>query len=162
VKNKLVLGIIYELCWFAFASAAAYLLVLPVMSRISQEFLLYLLGSSFLVFTYFRFTAFLMRSVLLESVWIKMLFFIGNVPLFFLMLNLYFTFGRAFDDYNYTLAAGLFQHIKSGTELDDLMYIKKLVTFCGVASLMVIIVFELRIVHSIFKLRQLDKYLVRN
>lgn len=162
LKNKLVLEIFYEICWFAFAITASYLLVLPIISKISEAFSHYLLGAIFLVFTYFRFIAFMMRSVLLESVWIKLIFFVLNIPLFFVMLNLYYTYGRAFDDYNYTLSASIFQHIKSGTELEDLMYIKKLVTFSGAASLMVILAFEIRIVYAIFKLRQLDKYLVRN
>ena len=75
------------------------------------------------------------------------------------MLNQYYAYGRVYDEYNFTLAANVFQHIKSGTDLEDLMYIKKLVTFAGVASMMVIILLEARIVYAIFKLRQLDKYL---
>ena len=162
VKNKLVLEIIYELCWFAFAAAASYLLVLPVISKISPELFQYMYGAFFLIVTYFRFTAFMSRSILLENVFVKIVLFIINVPLFFYLLNAYYTFGRVFDNYDFTLASNIFQHIKSGTELEDLMYIKKLVTFCGIASLMLLVLLQLSIVYAIFKLRQLDKYLVRN
>ena len=77
-------------------------------------------------------------------------------------MNLYYKFGRAYDEYNYLMPTKVFQHIKSGTELDDLMYIKKLITFSGSASLTVIIFMELTIVYAIFKLRQLDRYINKN
>lgn len=159
MNNKLVLGLVYELLWFAFAAVIAYLLILPIKNEISQQFFQYLMWSLFLVFTYFRFVAFMMRSIILENVWVKILLFIANIPLFFFVLNQYYTFGRVYDEYNYTLAANVFQHIKSGTDLDDLMYIKRLVTFSGAASMMLIFLMEARIVYAIFKLRQLDKYL---
>ena len=101
----------------------------------------------------------MMRSVLLESIWIKMAFFVINIPLFFYALDQYYTFGKVFDEYNFTLPANIYQHIKSGTELNDLMYIKKLVSFAGFATLALIALFEIRIVLAIFKLRQLDKYI---
>ncbi len=157
-----MLEIIYELGWFAFAAAAAYLLVLPVIPKISQALYMYMYGALFLIVTYFRFTAFMARSILLENVFVKILLFVINVPLFFYLLNEYYTYGRVFDNYDYTLASNVFQHIKSGTELEDLTYIKKLVTFCGIASLMLVALLQVRIVYAIFKLRQLDKYLVRN
>lgn len=161
MKNKLFLSVIYEVLWFSIALIAALLLVLPVKTVISVPFFRYLICSLFLVFTYFRFTAFMMHSILLESIWIKILLFVLNVPLFFLIMDQYYTYGKVYDEYNFTLSADVFQHIKSGTELDDLMYIKKLVTFSGVASLMLIILVEARIVYAIFKLRQLDKLIYR-
>lgn len=161
MKNKLLLSLLYESLWFAFAAVAAYLLILPIKNEISQQFFIYLMWSLFLVFTYFRFTAFMMRSILLENIWVKILFFTLNVPLFFVVLDQYYAFGRVYDEYNFTLPSTVFQHIKSGTELDDLMYIKNLVTFAGVASMALIILFEARIVHAIFKLRQLDKVLYK-
>lgn len=159
VKNRLLLSILYELLWFSLAAVAAYLLVLPVQSEISQQFFRYLMCSLFLVFTYFRFIAFMGHSILLENVWVKILLFIINIPLFFFVMNQYYSYGRVYDEYNYTLATNIFQHIKSGTDLDDLMYIKKVVTFCGIASMTVITLLEARIIYAIFKLRQLDKYL---
>lgn len=162
MKNNTVLEILYELLWFVFAGIAAYLLVFPIQNRISVSFFQYLLASLFLVFTYFRFTAFMSRSILLKSVWVKIAFFTINIPLFFLVLDKYYTFGRVFDEYNFTLPKNVFQHIVSGTELEDLMYIKKLVTFSGSAALLLIVLFEFRIVYAIFKLRQLDKYIWKN
>ena len=161
VNNKLFLSIAYEILWFALAAIASYLLIVPARHAISDQFAIYLMWSLFLVFTYFRFTAFMMHSVLLESIWVKVLLFILNVPLFFFVLNQYYTFGRVYDEYNFTAPATVLQHIKSGTELDDLMYIKKLVTFSGVAAMVLIVLLEARIVKAIFKLRQLDKLLYK-
>lgn len=155
----MILGVLYELLWFVIAGIAAYLLVLPIKAIISIAFFQFLIGALFLAFTYFRFTAFMMHSIILESVWVKLLLLILNIPLFLYSLDQFFTFGKVYDEYNYTLPANIFQHIKSGTELDDLMYIKNLVTFAGFAALITIFLLELRLILAIFKLRQLDKYL---
>lgn len=159
MKNKIILDLVYEILWFAFAAIAAYLFVLPIKDIISFPFFQFLISALFLAFTYFRFIAFMFRSILLESIWVKLLLFVLNVPLFFYMLDQYSTFGKVYDEYNFTLPANQLQPIKSGTELDDLMYIKQVVTFAGFAALVMIILLEIRIVHAIFKLRQLDKYL---
>lgn len=159
MNNKIALGFLYELLWFAIAGIAAYLLILPVKAIISIAFFQFLISSLFLAFTYFRFTTFMMHSIILESVWVKLLLLLLNIPLFLYVLDQFYTFGKVYDEYNYTLPANVFQHIKSGTELNDLMYIKSLVTFGGFAALITIFLLELRIILAIFKLRQLDKYL---
>jgi hypothetical protein len=159
MNNSILLGIFYEIIWFAIAATAGYLLVLPVKNEISNEFFNYLWASIFLVFTYLRFIAFMTRSVILENVFVKIGLFILNIPLFFFVMNQYFKFIDVFDDYDYTLAKNLFQYIHSGTEVDDILYIKKLTVFSGISSMVVIVLMELRIIYSIFKQRQLDKYL---
>lgn len=162
MKNKMLLSIAYEVLWFAVAAIGAYLLVLPVRADISDALFYYILCSLFFVFTYTRLIAFMSQSILMENVFVKIGLFIVNVPLFFYLMNQYYAFGRVFDEYNYTLASNIFQHIRSGTELDDLMYIKKLVTFSGATSMTVIVLMEARIIYAIFKLRQLDKYIHKN
>lgn len=161
MEKKLFLSIIYEIIWFLLAIGGAYICIVPIQDEISRPFFQFLLFALFIAFTYFRFIAFMMRSILLESIWAKLLLFVLNVPLFFLLLNKYYAFGRTFDDYVFTLPANVFQHIKSGTDIDDLMYIKNLVTFAGVTSMTVIVLLEMRIVYAIFKLRQLDKILYK-
>ena len=161
MKGNLFLRIVYEVAWFAFAIIAAYLLILPIRAVISDVLNNYMLFSLVFIFTYLRWIAFMPQSILMESVFAKIGLFIINVPLFFYLLNLYFKYGRVFDEYNYTLPATVFQHIKSGTELDDLMYIKNLVTFSGIATLTLILLMEAKITYEIFKLRQLDKYLYK-
>ncbi|HNE50466.1 MAG TPA: hypothetical protein PKM51_03855 [Chitinophagales bacterium] len=162
VSNKFILGVVAEVLWFAFAAIAAYLVSLPIISVVSSTLFLYVVFSIFFIITYVRFIAFMSYSVLMENVFFKIGLFIVNVPLFFYLMNLYFKFGRAYDEYNYTLPANVFQHIKSGTELEDLTYIKKLITLSGSASLTVLLLMEITIVYAIFKYRQLDKYIKKN
>lgn len=159
MKNTVVLKLLFELLWFIFAGIAAYLLILPIKHEISQPFFVYLASMLFLIVTYFRFIAFLTHSIFMDSVWVKIALFVLNIPLFFWALNQYFTFNAVFDEYNYTLPATIFQHIKSGTEVNDLMYIKQLTIFSGIIAMMLIIVLELRIVQAMFRYRQLDKFL---
>ena len=112
VSNKFILGVVAEVLWFAFAAIAAYLVSLPIISVVSSTLFLYVVFSIFFIITYVRFIAFMSYSVLMENVFFKIGLFIVNVPLFFYLMNLYFKFGRAYDEYNYTLPANVFQHIK--------------------------------------------------
>jgi hypothetical protein len=159
MKNKVLLSVLYEVLWFAIAAIAAWVFVAPVKSEISTEFTQYLLVSLFLLFTYFRFVAFMMHSILLRSIWVKLGLFVINIPLFFFAMNQYFHYIDAFNEYNYTLAAGIFQDIHSGTELEDLTYLRHLTVFSGVIMMLLIVLLEIRIIIAVFKLRQLDKYL---
>lgn len=160
--KKIGLGLLLELLWFLIAAIVAYIIIWPVKDIISHELYIYLLGTYFLIFTYFRCTAFLQHSILMESIWSKIIIFILNFPLFFFMLNKSFKYSRVTEEYIFTLPKEEIQHIKSGTELPDLMYIKHLVTIAEPAVLMLIILFQLRIMYAIFKLRQLDKVIYRN
>ena len=164
MNKKIVFGLLYELLWFLIAALVAYILIWPIRDRISDELFNYLLPTYFLIFTYFRFIAFMQQSILLESIWSKILFFVLNFPLFFFMLNKSFEYGQVADTYIYTLPKTILQHIKSGTELPQVMYVKRLVTIAEATVLTLIILFQLRIVHSIFKFRQLDKviYIKKN
>lgn len=157
--KQLLLKLAYECIWFAIAAVAASLLIYPVQGRISAEFYRYLWCSIFLVFTYFRFVAFMPRSVILHNVFVKIGLFILNIPLFFFILDRYFKFIAVFDEYDYTLAKNIFQHIHSGTEVDDILYLKKLTVFSGIVAMLLILMMQARIVHAIFKLRQLDQYI---
>ncbi len=162
MKNKIWLGLLYEFLWLLFAVVAAFALVFPVITVISSQFKWYLIASIIFIVMYFHFIAFLRRSILLENVWMKLFVFLLNIPFFFFLLDAYYEYGRAFDEYNFTLPANIYQHIKSGTELEDLVYIKHLVTFAGIASLTVLILLEIRIIIAIFTMRQLDKIIYRN
>ena len=99
------------------------------------------------------------RSVIFRNVFVKILLFVLNIVLFIFVLNQYYSFNNVFDVYNYTLPVNEFQHIKSGTEVDDLLYIKKLTIFSGIVAMILIVLMEMRLVHAFFKYRQLDKYI---
>jgi hypothetical protein len=159
VASRQLLEGLYDAIWFAIAVVAAMLLLQPVKQAISSEFYRFLAVGIFIVFTYFRFTAFMMRSLVLQNVWVKIGFFILNIPLFFFLLNQYFKFIDVFDDYDYTLDASVFQHIHSGTELETLMYLKRLTVFAGILPLFLILLFQARIIYAVFKFRLFDKYL---
>jgi hypothetical protein len=161
LKKNLLLGITYEVLWFAFAFAAAYLMVFSIRASISSALYYYIFFSIAFIITYFRFVTFMSYSVLMKSVFVKIGLFIINVPLFFYLLKQYFTYSKVFDDYNLTLPANVFQHIKSGTELDDLLYLKQVVIFSGVIAMMLVLLLQIRIVYAIFKQRQLDKYIFK-
>jgi len=51
----------------------------------------------------------------------------------------------------------VYQHILSGTEVEELLYIKQLTVFAGVISMVMIILLQMRIVQTIFLQSQLDR-----
>jgi hypothetical protein len=69
---------------------------------------------------------------------------------------------EAFDDYLYDLPEHVFQHIRSFTDIDQIMRITRLTIICGVGSLTMIGLLQLRIIWLIFKLRQLDRFVKRH
>ncbi|HQV76842.1 MAG TPA: hypothetical protein PLJ42_01560 [Chitinophagales bacterium] len=162
MNTKMLLAWVYEIIWFIIALVLGYALIMPIKHEISHEFYKYLFASVIFIVIYFHFVAFMSRSILMESIWSKIIVFILNVPLFFYLINKYYEFGKVYDEYNFTLPSTVFQHIKSGTELEDLVYIKNLVTFVGIASITLLFLLQIRIVIAIFKLRQLDKVLYKN
>ena len=159
MKNEILLDLAYEAIWLIVAAIASIILIYPIYTKISQQFLVYLCWSLFLVFTYVRGILFMQRSIIFRNVFVKILLFVLNIVLFIFVLNQYYSFNNVFDVYNYTLPVNEFQHIKSGTEVDDLLYIKKLTIFSGIVAMILIVLMEMRLVHAFFKYRQLDKYI---
>ncbi|MBK8350156.1 MAG: hypothetical protein IPL21_00185 [Saprospirales bacterium] len=159
MKNEILLDLAYEAIWLIVAAVASIILIYPIYTKISQQFLVYLCWSLFLVFTYVRGILFMQRSIIFRNVFVKILLFVLNIVLFIFVLNQYYSFNNVFDVYNYTLPVNEFQHIKSGTEVDDLLYIKKLTIFSGTVAMVLIVLMEMRLVHAFFKYRQLDKYI---
>jgi len=159
VKNEILLDLAYEAICLIVAAVASIILIYPIYTKISQQFLVYLSWSLFLVFTYVRGILFMQRSIIFRNVFVKILLSVLNIVLFIFVLNQYYSFNNVFDVYNYTLPVNEFQHIKSGTEVDDLLYIKKLTIFSGIVAMILIVLMEMRLVHAFFKYRQLDKYI---
>ena len=74
LKKNLLLGITYEVLWFAFAFAAAYLMVFSIRASISSALYYYIFFSIAFIITYFRFVTFMSYSVLMKSVFVKIVF----------------------------------------------------------------------------------------
>ena len=54
MKNEILLDLAYEAIWLIVAAVASIILIYPIYTKISQQFLVYLCWSLFLVFTYVR------------------------------------------------------------------------------------------------------------
>ena len=159
MKSETFLDIVYEILWLVLAAVASAILIYPIYTKISHEFFVYLCWSLFLVFTYIRGILFMQRSIFFRNIFVRLFLFVANIALLIFVLNQFFTFIHVFDDYNYTLPAQELQHIKSGTEVDDLMYIKQLTIFSGSIAMISVVLMEMRLIQAFFRYRQLDKYL---
>lgn len=147
----------FDIIWISISAIAAYLFLFSIKPVISDEFYRFLFVGIFLAFIYFGYTVFLFQSLLAQNIWIKVIWFVANIALFFVLLDNYYKFSRVIDEYNYTLSANQFQHVKSFTELNVQIYIKRMIILAGIIPLFLMIVFQIRLFVSFFQTRQLDK-----
>ena len=158
--KEIIYSLLFEIIWFAFAAILVFVVLSLVRTSISTHFYEFLFGTGFLLITYFRFIVWAYNSILLRSIWMKLLLFLANIPLFFYVLHYYGHFMQVFDNYVFDLPDTVFQHINSGTD-EKLPLIKWLTVIGGVGSLSMIVLMEIRVIWLIFKLRQLDRYISR-
>lgn len=149
--------LLLEVFWFLFAGALVFLVLEGVRTSVSAQFYQFLFASGFLFITYLRLAVWSAYSLLLTSIWVKLLLFFGNIGLFFFMMHEFNTFRQAFDDYNYTLDEQVFQHIRSGTDVDQVLRISRITVIAGIGALVSIVMLELRVVWMIFSSRQLER-----
>lgn len=148
--------LLLEIFWFLFAGIFVFLVLESVRTSVSPAFYRFLITSGFIFITYLRLAVFSDDSLLLTSIWVKLLVFFGNIALFFYLMHEFNTFREAFDDYNYTLDETQFQHIRSGTDVDQVLRISRLTVISGIGALVTTVMLNLRVMWMIFRSRQLE------
>lgn len=149
--------LLLEIFWFLFAGVLVFLVLELVRTYISPGFYRFLFVAGFLFITYLRLAVWSDQSLLLTSIWVKLILFFGNIGLFFLLLHEFNTFRQAFDDYNYTLDDTQFQHIRAGTDVDQVLRLSRLTVIAGIGALVTVVLLEFRIMWMIFRSRQLEQ-----
>lgn len=149
--------LLLELFWFLFAGVLVFLVLELVRTSVSQPFYRFLFSAGFLFVSYLRLVVWSEQSLLLTSIWVKLLLFFGNIGLFFFLMHEFNTFRQAFDDYNYTLDETQFQHIRSGTDVDQVLRLSRLTVIAGIGALVTTVLLEFRIMWMIFRSRQLER-----
>ncbi len=151
--------LLLEIFWFLFAGVLVFLVLETVRLSVSAPFYRFLCIAGFLFISYLRLAVWSEQSLLLTGIWVKLLLFFGNIGLFFFLMHEFNTFRQAFDDYNYTLDETKFQHIRSGTDVEQVLRISRLTVIAGIGALVTTVVLEFRIMWMIFRSRQLERLL---
>ncbi len=127
------------------------ILVMPVRGFISDEYFLFFGICTFIMIQYFRIALFERRVMWTQPILIKAILCIGNIPFFFFMIKWFLSFITQFEDYNFTGIGVAIKDIYPGLLESKYTYLRAVTFFSGVATLILIIVFELRMIYSVFR-----------
>ena len=77
-----------------------------------------------------------------------------NIPLFFFMMRWLLMFITQFEVYNFTGVGSIIQDILPGLAAENYNYLRKATFICGISTIILIFVFEIRMIYSVFRYRE--------
>ena len=104
---------------------------------------------------YFRVVVNERRVIWIQPFLIKLLFAAGNIILFIFMMDSFAILVGQFEDYNYNGIGVLTDDILPGLSTAQYSLLRSTTFFIGISSMMLIILFEFRLVYSAFKYRNI-------
>lgn len=143
-----MLALVKELVWIAITLLIAAAVLYPIYTRIQYNFYLSNIAFIFLSITYFRWTLTLRSLPFLRPAWARFIVFAINVNLFIVLMQQEQSMLMFIDDYDIK-AFGWPKVIMYDEVIQYLFrYIYRLVTLFGTASLILLVVFNLRLIVS--------------
>lgn len=136
-----------------------YLLIARLIPFLSFKYLAYLAGGLFLIIQYSRVVLFERRIIWTRTFWVKLVFGLLNIPLFFFVITWMMNWNAQIEDYSYNVGKLYTSDIKEGLPMQSYLYLRSLTVFVNIGLLVMIVLFELRMVYSVFKYREGPKFL---
>ncbi|MEZ5001889.1 MAG: hypothetical protein R2730_02530 [Chitinophagales bacterium] len=161
MKNNTSLHFIKETTIIAIIAALCYLMIAPIVRFISWHYLLFLILGAFVIGQYARVILFERLIVWMRPFSMKFFLFLLNIPLFFLVLTWMMNFNGQMEDYGFDILSVHTKDLSAGMLLEQYAYLKSITYFIGIASMIIIVMFQFRVLYSIFKYRELPSYLKR-
>lgn len=161
LNNNTQLHIIKEIAIVAIIAAICYLIMGSLAKFLSWHFLLYLLLGFFIIAQYARVIVFERKVIWMKPFSMKFLIFLLNIPLFFLVLTWMMNFNGQLEDYGYDVTGMITQDLSAGMSLTQYARLKSITYFVGTATMITIILFQFRVIYSIFKYREIPSFLLR-
>jgi hypothetical protein len=153
LREKLVWHIIKEGIFILIAALIFAMTVFFIRDHISGSYLLFFALAIFICVQYFRVVINEQKVFWIRPFIIKVLFGLGNIVLFLYMMDSFFILVGQFEDYSYTGVGVVTPDIYPGLSAAGYDWLRSSTFFAGMAVLFMIILFELRLVYSIFKYR---------
>jgi len=123
------------------------------MEFVSYSFLVFLALGIVIIVQYFRVVVNERAVFWIRPFAVKVLFGIGNIALFFYVLTEFMHFISQFEDYNYSGVGVIIKDIYPGLSAESYNALRSTTFFVGITTLILIVLFEFRIVYSVFKYR---------
>ncbi|MDF1697704.1 MAG: hypothetical protein P1U56_17795 [Saprospiraceae bacterium] len=146
MKNKIIL----ELVWWIATAVIVILFLLPVMNYIGDKYDFYTPNVFFitLFITLTRYIFLLRHTFFAENKIIKLIFIFLPIPLFFYSVDALFNFQDFVDKGGHI---EMLNHLQPDTAMDISKYIKYQFIFFGTGALIVIFLFPIRMIISIWR-----------
>ncbi len=120
---------------------------------------MFAISGIFILAQYFRVILYERRIIWMRPFAIKLLFGVINIPLFFVAMTWLMNFNTQLESYGYNVENAMTVDIKTGMSLVKYDYLKSLTYFIGTGIMIIIVLFQLRLVYSIFKYREVPEAL---
>lgn len=160
-ENITLLQWAYEILWIFSSIVITTFFTWSIYQDIDRGFFLYIAGTMFLALNYLRWILFPKYSPVMHSFWFKLVMLFINIPLLMVLGKYFLSIMEILDSFNFSYGYSESHLIKENAPLDFIMKVRTL-TIASVASLLfLIVIFEVRAVQLIFKLRQVPGRLLK-
>jgi hypothetical protein len=149
-----------DLIWFIISFLAAILLPFRFNDFIDSNYFIYLSSCTFIITLYFGWIVFPERSLIFWSFWTKFILFFLNFALFFYIFKSHSFYTKYIDGFEFTFDKNA-KIITSSIPTELIDPLKSFTIFCGSVSVVFLVLMQLRIVHLIFKYRQVPEDIFR-
>lgn len=146
MNNKVVL----EIVWWAITAVIAVLFLLPLLTQVGYRYPFYIPNVFFIVLfvTFTRYIFLLKHTLIANSKWIKLVLVFLPIPLFFFSMDALYNFQDFLDKGDHIKMLSL---LSPDTAMNISKYMKYQFIFFGTGSLLVIFLFPIRMIISIWR-----------
>lgn len=151
MKKTTAFRIFSEILWIVLSAGITLVICWPMLQTIQNEFLYPVMLYVFLALNYFRGILFIKRSIYLQNIVMRILFFIVNIPLFFAIVIQLQDFLYLFDHFDVSQFLRDYQNIDSESALKAYNSFRSILIASAVSTLLLIFVMQIRLIQFILK-----------
>ena len=153
MKSKNTWHFLFEFLSICVTLSLAFLLIFYVKSFLSDNFFQILFVFLFFAIFYIQKILFIDKGIFIFF-WVKVFFFLANLPLFFFLIRTFQYNMQIFDGYAYKIEPNGISEIWPDIKLNTLFYIKNLYVFGGSFAIIALVLLQFKIIIQIFKNQQ--------
>jgi hypothetical protein len=155
MQRKIQWHLLKEGIFLLIAASLWLLTIYSIREYVSASYLRYFGICLLITVEYFRVVVNEREVPWIRPFAVKVLFGLGNIILFLFVMDSFSILVGQFEDYNWTGAGVQTPDILPGLRAAGYSYLRSATFFSGIAAMLLIILFELRLVYSIFKYREI-------
>jgi hypothetical protein len=153
MKYKITWHFLFEFLSICVSLSLAFLLLFYIKPLLSKNFFQIIFVFLFFAIFYIQKIIFIDKGII-NFFWVKVFFFLANLPLFFFLIRTFQYNMQIFDGFAYKIEPNGISEIWPDIKLNTLFYIKNLYIFGGSIAIISLVLLQLKIIIQIFKNQQ--------